>query len=272
MADTLEEKSKKIKKISTTVVNTNGAAKKGRPKMVKKKSAKSKKEDSFSSGNDTLDEDFTDEDMNLFSSKPKNTEAHSGRPYKPSVDIDDIPADQESFEDSESKLLFFLGDRLHAIPGLEEKPSLENVHQQIKHTLLEFPDVDWSYFERALADIFGIYQGRSFQLDSLTKFKGYPVEQVFAYFLLWLGRYAVKAAYIKDIGKITLTMYQELIKTKDTVTLMNTESFKTATVEKLQALDYDFIKFCKLSKQDVPIYLKDLVNLISSLLCDAVNP
>jgi len=203
--------------------------------------------------------------------KPKASEAHSGRPYKPTVDLDDISSSQECYEDSESKFLFFLGERLQAIPGLEEKPTLNKVRETLLLCINDPTLLSHTTFHSVLETIIPKYTSKHFNLQELSRYKSEPIEYGLVYFLTWMAKYTLKQAYVKDFVKVVLVIYNEYLSGEKQIAILNEEAFKETVSETCQNIDYEFARVLKMNKQDLSGCLKELVNLMCSLLFYALS-
>ena len=195
-------------------------------------------------------------------------EAHSGRPYKPTVDLDEISSDQENYEESESQLLYFLGANLQGVPGIEEKPKLDKICEVIRATYSELSH-DCKEFDFILSALKNSCADQHFNLSSISKHKNEKMEYIFAYLLIWICKYTLKQLYHKDVTKIILSIYFNVYLIESGLTRINNEAFHNSVAEKCQNLEFEFGK--KLNESEKSSMLKEFIKYICSTIYYALH-
>ena len=263
--NTVNKRSKKIKKIEEELNSPTKQTKLIKKKSVPKKAISKKDEDSIDE--EQIDEDdFSaeeDDSSDSLSFGKSGGEAHSGRPYKPTVDLDEISSDQEKYEDSESQLLYFLGANLQGVPGIEEKPKLDKICQVIEATYSELSH-DCKEFDYVLIDLKNSCGDKHFNLSNMSKHKNDKIEYIFAYLLIWICKYTLKQQYHKDVTKIILFIYFDISQIESGLTSIISDAFQNIVVEKCQNLDFEFGR--KLNGSDKLSMLKEFIKLICSTI------
>jgi len=271
----LNDRSKKIIKLSEIHLKANMLKDIKKNKQARKKKPRSPKESSFYSDEEySAGEAVLSDDMASITTPMRSrstVETHSGRPFKPQVDIDDVPKEEGYFHDSQSKFLFYLGEKLHSIPGLEEKPSIKRIYDIIRQIYDVFPMFQLNDFDTALTNLINLYENKNFDIANLAAFKGREIEYILGFFLFWIGRYVVNQKFTKDFAKLVILMYHHLKQNNLKAEDMLDENFKMMINMSAQNFDYEFAKTLKLTKQDVTVYLKDIINLSCSLIYHTLN-
>ena len=253
-------------------------------KQARKIKVKSHKEVSFHTDDD--EDDYNEEDdisstshydqssddqTPTLARQKSSTQAHSGRPFKPQVDIDEIPRDIGYFHDSQSKLLFYLGEKLHSIPPLEDKPTIRRIYEIIRPIYDIFPTIALLDFDTALINLIALYDNKSFDLMQLAAFKGREIEYILGFFIFWLGKYVIHQKNTKDFVKLIIIIYHQLKQGKLGICDIIDENFRAMVCLNAQSCDYEFAKSLKLGKQELAVYLKDIINLTCNLIFHSLN-
>lgn len=158
---------------------------------------------------------------NTKASKPvgpvSNEKTHTGRPQKPSHDVDDISQRDVYLEDIQSELLGFLGEKLNAVCTMDAKPKLENVVSGVLGVSEDIQN-DWcTQIKKRTSEFFNELKAQTpnnqhIELD-FEDFKNLPLEeplQVVVWFVLWLGKYIVKPDFIQDLCLIFANIWKVL--------------------------------------------------------------
>lgn len=152
--------------------------------------------------------------------------AHTGRPQKPLHDVDDISDREAYLEDIQSELLGLLGERLKAVSSMDSKPKLENVVVGILGITEDHCD-DWmKQLKKKTEDLYAELKAnntdiRDIELD-FEDFRGLDTNdpmKIIVWFMLWLGKYIVKANFIPDacmvFSKIWKVLHEKQFQIQD---------------------------------------------------------
>jgi hypothetical protein len=168
--------------------------------------------------------------LNTRTSKPispiSRDKIHTGRPQKPSHDVDGIDENQIYIENAQSELLGFLGERLRVVGMMDSKPKLETVVLGVLNVTDESNDKAMVELKKKAEELFAKMKEKSsetfdIELDFDT-FSGMDPEQpldILAWFLLWMGKYIVKLEFLRDLtfifSKIWKVLEQKQLQIQD---------------------------------------------------------
>jgi hypothetical protein len=142
---------------------------------------------------------------------------HTGRPQKPSHDIDDINQEESCIEELQNDLLGFLGESVGCLATLEAKPKLDNVIAAINGVKNEPKE---EFLERikqqskVMCD--EIKQTNPKDIDIHIDYEEIKVIssddplKVIVWFILWLSRYNVKTNFVPDLCIIFAKIFKVL--------------------------------------------------------------
>jgi hypothetical protein len=168
--------------------------------------------------------------LNTRTSKPispiSRDKIHTGRPQKPSHDVDGIAENQIYLENAQSELLGFLGERLRVVSMMDSKPKLENVVLGVLNVNDESNDEVMVQMKKRAEEMFAEMKEKNnetfdIELDFDTFAAMDPEEplSILVWFLLWLGKYIVKFDFLRDLtfifSKIWKVLEQKQLQIQD---------------------------------------------------------
>jgi hypothetical protein len=158
---------------------------------------------------------------NTKASKPvgpvSSEKTHTGRPQKPSHDVDDISQRDVYLEDIQSELLGFLGEKLNAVCTMDSKPKLENVVLGVLGISDDIQNDWFTQIKQRTSEFFNELKAQApnnqhIELD-FEEFRSLPLEdplKIVVWFVLWLGKYIVKPDFIQDLCLIFANIWKVL--------------------------------------------------------------
>lgn len=174
--------------------------------------------------------------------------AQTGRPSKPTHNIDDLSYAELCLEETQNELLGFLGERLMVISGFEDKLKLEDAIGRIQMISKDNRD---KWFTDVQNECQALYRqhGENINLDFEEEFRNLNPDNALGalvWFLLWLGKHFVKKEFISDLSIIISKIWKVLESTQLQVQdLDNKLVWKKAMAE------------CKLVADDLPFFRRD---------------
>jgi len=168
--------------------------------------------------------------VNTRTSKPispiSRDKIHTGRPQKPSHDVDGISENQIYLENAQSELLGFLGERLRVVSMMDSKPKLENIVHSITAITEEFKDETMAQMRKQIEILHEQLkrtneEGFDVDLDFDTFQEMNPEDglRIIVWFLLWMGKYIVKPEFLKELtfvfSKIWKVLLQKQLQIQD---------------------------------------------------------
>jgi hypothetical protein len=160
--------------------------------------------------------------INTRTSKPispiTRDKIHTGRPQKPSHDVDCIPETQTYLENAQSELLGFLGERLKVVSMMDSKSKLETIVASITSICDEAKDDGMAQIKKQIEELYqelkdNTVEGFDVELD-FDAFQEIDKEQplkILVWFLLWLGKYIVKADFLRDLTYVFAKIWKVLV-------------------------------------------------------------
>ena len=164
-----------------------------------------------------------------------------------------------------------MGEKLHSIPPLEDKPTIRRIYEIIRPVYEIFPSIALLDFDTALINLITLYDNKSFDLMQLAAFKGREIEYILGFFIFWLGKYVIHQKNTKDFMKLIIIIYHQLKQGKLGMCDIIDENFRAMVCLNAQNYDYEFAKALKLGKQELAGYLKDIINLTCNLIFYSLN-
>jgi len=148
--------------------------------------------------------------VNTRTSKPispiSRDKIHTGRPQKPSHDVDGISESQIYLENAQSELLGFLGERLRVVSMMDSKPKLEAVVTGVLNAQDESNDPSMTQVKKRTSQLFNELKqnsGETFDIElDFDTFQNIDPEdslKILVWFLLWIGKYIVKLDFLKEL-------------------------------------------------------------------------
>jgi len=159
--------------------------------------------------------------LNTRASKPLSPlpkdKIHTGRPQKPSHDVDGISEAQIYLENAQSELLGFLGERLKVVSIMDSKLKLENIVQGILGTVNPTNDEAMVQLKAEVEAFYGELKNKSnetfdieLDFDSFIELNKNNSLKILVWFLLWMGKYIVKPDFMPDFTFIFSKVWKVL--------------------------------------------------------------
>jgi len=201
------------------------------------------------------------------SAAPKE-KIHTGRPQKPSHDIDDINQEESCIEELQNDLLGFLGESVGSLATLEAKPKLENVITTINSVKNQPREEFLEQIKQESKVMYDeIKQKSPKDIDiniDYEEIKALSQEnplKVVVWFVLWLSRYNVKSNFVADLciifGKILKVLTDKHLEIPD----LDNKLVWNGVMKEVEPLIPQFVYFNK-DKDLILEFIKKVCHLI----------
>lgn len=141
--------------------------------------------------------------------------AQTGRPSKPTHNIDDLSMTELCIEETQNELLGFLGEKLMVISGFEDKLKLEDIINKILSVSKDSHDKWFGILQDECKTLFDTY-GEDMNLDFEEEYKNLDPNnglRVLTWFLLWLAKHFVKKEFVPDLCIVISKIWKVLEET-----------------------------------------------------------
>jgi len=198
---------------------------------------------------------------------PNEAPVQTGRPHKPSYNIDNVSTVETELEVVQNSLFHLLGDKMHVIEDFEPKVKMEDVMNKIREAAQGKDD---KYITTLLAKSEEYYndfkarfpQGLEIKLDTEPELIGSEDDlKCLAWYVIWLGKFYLKPKFVPDLFILVSKIWKVLDEFK-----LNIRDLDNKIIWKKVLIESDFLKENNEFLKNEPTQISFLIQIVCQMI------